>query len=429
MLRIRFASRLLPFAAASSLAAALVAACDPGHKHEFATTSTSGAGGSTGASVFATSSSSGMGGDVGIDGGPATSTGTSIGLDAGCAGTATKAEKLPLDIFIMLDQSGSMSAPVAIGGTRWDAVTAALTSFVQQTFLTDVSVGLQYFGLPPSKVCPPAIPCSSDSDCTPGCGGCNGADPANNVLGTCGAYNLGDDSCDAADYAVPDVEIAPLPGVGPAIVASMSAHFPSTGTPTSAALQGAIDHASAWATAHPQHVTIVILATDGFPSECDTTIAHLKAIAAAGANGTPKILTFTIGVGDGLFALNEIAEGGGTVQAYVVDNAQDTSHQFLAALDEIRGSALGCTFKIPVPQVGTPDYGAVNVQYTPSGGSPGLLPQVADEAHCPATGDAWHYDNPTNPSTIVLCKKTCTKVSNDGLAEIDVVLGCATIVK
>ena len=82
------------------------------------------------------------------------------------------------------------------------------------------------------------------------------------TLGVAGA--AGGDSCNAADYAKPDVEIADLtqPGVADALVKSIQSHKPETNTPTAPALQGAIDHAKAWAQQNPSHVVIALLATD-----------------------------------------------------------------------------------------------------------------------------------------------------------------------
>ncbi len=43
---------------------------------------------------------------------------------------------------------------------------------------------------------------------------------------------------------------------------------------------------------------------------------------------------------------------GGTGSAFIVDTSMNVSQQFLAALNKIRGAALGCQYKIPVPQGG-----------------------------------------------------------------------------
>jgi len=170
-----------------------------------------------------------------------------------------------------------------------------------------------------------------------------------------------------------------------------------------------------------------VLATDGDPTECDPSKAHINAIAAAGVSGTPKVLTFVVGVGASLSTLNGIAAAGGTTKAFIVDTNQNVNVQFLAALNAIRGAALGCQYEIPQPDGGMPDYGKVNVQYTPGGG--GMAEEISnyqDKAHCPASGDGWYYDDPAAPTQILLCPATCTKVSGDSTGEVDVVLGCKT---
>ncbi len=431
MSRTMLSSRILSFAAiglAAVLAGSTAASCSASRNSSGFTSSNNGGGGSgssqhsgTGANSGTSTNNGGNGGDVNFTtSGSGTQSTGSIGPDGGCAGTATKAQQLPLDIYIMLDQSGSMLDTVAGGGTKWDAVTAALKTFLQQPGLGGISVGIQYFGVPPGGGTQ-SCNCVVDSDCMPG-DFCD--------FGICFSCEIAGDSCDAADYAKPDVEIAALPGASSALVNSINAHSPNTSTPTSAALQGAVDHAKAWASSHPGDVVIDILATDGDPTECDIDLGNIDAIAAAGASGTPKVLTFVIGVGSSLGALNGIAAAGGTGQAFIVDTSQNVNMQFLAALNAIRGTALGCNYSIPVPQNGTPDFTAVNVQYTPGGGGmPEIIPQVADKAHCPSSGDAWYYDNALAPMQILLCDSTCNTLSKDSTGEVDVVLGCKTVVK
>jgi hypothetical protein len=338
-----------------------------------------------------------------------------------CAATGFKAEQVPLDMYIMFDQSGSMD-DTAGNTTKWKAITGALQTFMAQPGAVGIGVGIQYFPLSTGGgggVCPAS--CASDADCAP-------------CAGTCLPFfgciaGTADDSCNAADYAKPDVEIAPLPGVTNAILQSIQKHGPTGGTPTSAALQGAIGHAREWALAHPDHVVIDVLATDGDPSSCDTDLANINAIAANGANATPKILTYVIGVGQSLSALNGIAAAGGTGQAFLVDANQNASDQFLQAMNAIRGAALACAYLIPQPPAGQEiDYNAINVQYTPDGGMPIIIPQVKAPISCPADGLAWYYDNPAKPKQIILCSSSCDKISVDKKAKVDVLVGCATVV-
>jgi len=231
-------------------------------------------------------------------------------------------------------------------------------------------------------------------------------------------------------YATPEVPIAPLPGVESDIITSIASHNPGGNTPTSAALQGAVDYTTTWATANPDHVVIVVLATDGEPTSCDTNLNNINAIAAAGANGTPPILTFVIGVGSDLTTLNGIAAAGGTTEAFLVDTNQDVTQQFLDALNTIQGTALGCIYSIPQPDMGTPDYGKVNVEYTPGDGGPTqTIPKVTGPEDCPTDSYAWHYDDNNNPTQIVLCEFACSELSSDLMGQIDIVLGCASVIK
>ncbi len=174
----------------------------------------------------------------------------------------------------------------------------------------------------------------------------------------------------------------------------------------------------------------MILATDGDPEDCDTNIDHIKAIAAAGDSGTPKVPTFVIGVGPSLMALNGIAASGGTTAAYLVDTGGNVQQQFLDAMNNIRHAALGCTYTIPLPTDGSaPDFNQVNVVYHPGGGgATQTIPRVDGKASCPMSGNAWYYDDPAMPKTIILCDPTCGAIEADSMGEIDVQLGCSTVI-
>ena len=147
--------------------------------------------------------------------------GASAPLDAGmptCASSSYQGKVVPVDMFIMMDQSGSMSdtvtGPNGAKGAKWDFLKQAFATFVLDPRSAGLGVGIQFFPIP----------------------------------------DIDNSSCDAATYSVTNdpaepasgqgVPIAPLPGNAAAIVASLGAHTPGGQTPTVAALTGAIEYAT-----------------------------------------------------------------------------------------------------------------------------------------------------------------------------------------
>jgi hypothetical protein len=411
-------SILFRCALACGLAGAVIGACSATRDDS----DTSNGGG--GANLLTTSTANGGNGGSGGEGGILPS---GVGGAGGaCIGEEFLAEAIPLDIFIMLDQSNSMNEEASAGQTRWEMIEEAISDFVMQPGLDGLGLGINFFGQPESLVdgCY-LIPCTSDMDCTGGCGACLIAS------GVCSSpYNPDVDSCESADYAWAEVPIQPMPGVGPLITSAIGVHMPSTNTPTYPALEGAIQYAKAWQIAHPDHITVVAFATDGGPGTCDTDLMHINAVAAAGFSGAPSIQTFVIGVGPLLMALDGIAAAGGTTTAYHVDLDAMAADHFLDALNDIRGR-LPCIYLIPDPPSGMEvDFERVNVTYQPSDGSAEVtIPKVEDESSCPSSGFGWYYDDNDNPTNIILCDATCELVGDDLQAEVDIVLGCMTVVE
>lgn len=413
--------------------------------------------------------------DVAIEAPPREVGGAPLG-DAACAAQSQKAEQAPLDMYVILDSSGSMDGATATGATKWDAVKGALKSFLNDPRSAGIGVGLQYFplskpGVPSAcgadaecgtsgpclfysvcaktgtvcatnancarnDVCLPVGECSVSKDgCIPVGATCTGASK-----GTCtklDGFCLGQDSCEGAAYATPAVEVAALPGAANALVASLDAHVLSGATPTSAALGGAISHAQAIARTRPGHRGVVLLATDGVPDECPPYDAQgIASIAASGLASTTSIATFVIGVfapADAQAAhqtLDAIAAAGGTKQSFVISSGQDVGQAFLAALGSVRTSALSCEFKVPQAAAGQSlDYFKVNVQFTSGAGRIVTIGNVHDKAACDARQGGWYYDvDPATgmPQTISICDASCAPLQGDAAGRVDVLLGCKT---
>ncbi|HVW27501.1 MAG TPA: vWA domain-containing protein [Polyangiaceae bacterium] len=309
-----------------------------------------------------------------------------------CSAEVREAEQQPLDMLILMDGSGSMADMVS-GGRKWDLVVGALSTFANDPASAGIGVGLTYFGIP-------------------------------------AGYDAGDlfVSCDVSDYSTPAVAVKALPGNARGLESSLSAYTPVGGTPTLPALQGAVAYAHTWLAAHPTHRMVIVLATDGEPNDCNSTVDAVSAVASAAAAEKPPISTYVIGVGSSLSNLDQIAAAGGTDHAYIVDTSTSTTASFTAAMNAIRGeAALPCQFEIPAAQSGKSlDFGRVNVAVgTGADAGPGTLLQVPSASACDASG-GWYYDDPTSPAAIELCPTTCSTVMGDPTAMVSVLIGCKT---
>jgi hypothetical protein len=248
-----------------------------------------------------------------------------------------------------------------------------------------------------------------------------------------------------AEYATPAVPIGELPGNAEAFVDSLMAATTSGLTPTSPAIDGAIERAAAHAIQNPTRRSIVVLATDGLPTVCApvgvTTVGQaVQAVAetaARGVAGSPSIRTYVIGVFSpeeaiALENLDLMASAGGSERAFIVDPGADVTTQLLEALDEIRAGTLRCELQVPTaPEGQTLDYDRVNIELSVGNDIRTLL-YVRNPDGCADVELGWHYDvDPATggtPSAIQICENSCGEVQAQGSeATLEVRLGCATI--
>ena len=469
----------------------------------------------------------------------------------GCLAETRQAETIGLDMFVMLDLSGSMLDPlpapaqVANGATKWDAVRASLESFVQAPETSEIGIGLQYFpqsnagvsftctsnlecgaggactntlcvtngqlevggGAPPLQfvrvageqgtlcstdadcggsgescrtllgacVFPPgALPehpeahfanvseapqttfasarCATPEDCqgvphsrcevvglcslaavqcTPSVGCGPGAGECLPFPYTCSNYT----SCDLASYAQPAVAISRSPGRSPDVIASLRAQVPVGATPTGPALAGALAQARVWAEQHPDRQMVTVLATDGFPTVCEPLeIPAIAELARAASSGPVPVRTFVIGVfsaedldSDGRRRLDEIAGAGGSDRALVVNAAGNVTEEFLAALSQIRSTAVVCDFQLD--SSAQLDFDRVNLRVQDQAGTSRELVSVGDGSACGGE-QGWHYvrDSAGIPVQLSVCPATCDELRS-GRVSVDLQIGCATRIR
>ena len=327
-------------------------------------------GGASGAGAVGGASGNGVGGAAGNINvsGASGNAGNAGSGPRGCGGDRYKAEKRQLDIYVMFDDSGSMIP-------WWFGVTDAFIKFLNDPASAGIGVGIQYFG----------------------------------------------DNCDPNYYANPRVPIAPLPGNAMPIQASLP--LPFEGTATHPAMQGAVQHARAWANSHPDHKVVILLASDGLPNDCNSTLQNVSDVAREAVSGSPSIPTYVLGFGLDLTPLEQIAQAGGTQKAFIVD--PNSGAALSQAMNGIRGAALPCDYVLP--NGGRVDTKKVNIDFTPQGGSPTRLPNVGDASRCGTSG-GWYYDNPTAPTRAIVCPQSCGQFNADVGGQVDVVLGCDIVV-
>lgn len=327
-----------------------------------------------------------------------------------CGGTVFEPEQLPLDLYFLVDSSGSMAEPAAPGATKWDLMSAALIDFLGAQN-AEIAVGVGYF---PEQVQPTCTPGSPDCLCIP-------------VINVC--FSNAGGSCAAADYAAPAVPLS-LPPASAGAIASISARGLAGGTPTRAALEGTYEYLGTWAQQNPGRKLAAIVATDGEPNGClGNSPADVAQLAARALAGPSQIQTFIIGVGGSLSNLNQVAQAGGTSGAFLIDASQNLAQGFAEALESIRLAAGPCAFEIPLAtEQGPIDSGRVNVRFTPPGAAEAVVVAQTFDGSASSCGPdgGWYYDDPAAPTRIQLCRATCDATLT---ASVDVQFGCESIVQ
>ncbi|WP_437603252.1 vWA domain-containing protein [Sorangium sp. So ce590] len=348
---------------------------------------------------------SGEGGsfDIGGSPGPGSSGAGGGGAPAGggaCATRTAEASLQPVYLAFAFDVSGSMGKGDKKWhdkALKWDPVVAATQQFFADPGSEGLTASLTFF-------------------------------PAE------------DDRCTTGIYTTPDVPLTPLPS--PAFGAALDRIEPMAssdwrgGTPTAWVVRGTSAFIEAQRQQSPGKYAIVLV-TDGYPQGCDEASDTIDAVVDdARASLADSILTYVIGVEnppiegapDTLDDLHKIAAAGGTESAVLIDTGDpsQTTAAFKAAIDRIRGASVSCTMAIPLPPDGSSfDKEKVRVLYTSRSSA---TAELAYDQSC-ATEDAWRYDEPANPTQIVLCVDTCTTVQADAAAKLNVDFTCDRVIE
>lgn len=198
-----------------------------------------------------------------------------------------------LDMIVILDRSGSMV------GANWDGSVSGLSEYFHHPFSSGASVGLNFFGVEGAgNQCDPTL-----------------YDPLQNGLGE-------------------------IPGHAVILENALAGQSPGGATPTHPALNGSLLAATSRILAYPDHEVIVVLVTDGDPSECETNITQIAGLASSAFNAF-GVRTFVVGLpGANGDQLNQIASGGGTRRTFMLDDPSSLGSTLIRIMLEAVGLAI-----------------------------------------------------------------------------------------
>ncbi|HXI55290.1 MAG TPA: hypothetical protein VNO55_04495 [Polyangia bacterium] len=442
----------------------------------------------------------GGGGGSPTDGGGSSGTGgggagvdadgdTTAGDLASCAFRAVTAARVPLDLVLLVDASGSMGDPVSDGvQTKWQLAREALFRFVRDPGSAGLGLGLQFFpllgeGSPcttvadcnPAAGAPPWL-CQPQSACIvpdfaldrdPWCSIPDGVECGSGLcrpLGTCSSSGVGCGNvgaacaggvagdlctaqpktcqsaiivCEDARYQKLAVDVSDLPGAALPLIRLLSMRRPGGTTPMAEAVIGTLTNLRDRVAAMPGRHAAMIVATDGLPGGCSNQdIPSIADTLYTASQTAPRVPTYVIGVLDaadrdyGEQALGQLARAGNTRSPFILDPNQDLTQKLLGALDQIRNDALPCEYEIPADSAGAIDFGKVNVHFQGTAGQDDI-PYSGGAAQCDPARGGWYYDvdpSVATPRRILACDATCNRFKTDLGGKVELRFGCKTFV-
>jgi hypothetical protein len=351
----------------------------------FAPSGTGGAGASSGSGTpLGTGASNG----TGLVGGGAAQNGHAAVTGMNCAMVQQPLAKLPPDILIILDASGSMNNDISdtscgnngCGATsKWAQMIPAINMVVSQTQAT-VNWGLKFF---------------ADTDATCGVG--------NTVAVPIGANQAN--------------------MVATAIMGRTSANggvSNGSRTPTRLAENAGATYMRGLTDQNPR---FILLATDGLPncqpgnsdSAADDSAGAVMAVADAASMGVP---TFVVGVATGGMGtadatLSNMANAGGYPRSGspTYYNVSSTA-EFVSVLQTLVGMAASCTFTVPNPPNGDTDRAHI-----------GVIVDGKELSQDTNHANGWDYTS-TGMTAVQVYGSTCDAIMSGQAKSVEIVFKC-----
>jgi hypothetical protein len=323
---------------------------------------------------------------TGLVGGGAAQNGQGNVTGMNCREVMQPLAKLPPDILIVLDASGSMNDDPSntactngCGATsKWAQMTPAINQVVAATDMT-VNWGLKFF---------------ADTDATCGVG--------NNVAVQVGVNTAG--------------------AVQTAIAGRTSANGGVTNgsrTPTRLAETAGANYLRGLTDMNPR---FIVLATDGLPNcapgngdtAADDSAGAVMAVSDAAMNGIP---TFVVGIatGGGMAdtTLSNMANAGGYPRSGGPPSYYSVSSttEFVSVLQTLVGMAATCTFAVPEP---TGDTSREHIAVVVNG---------TELKRDPNHADGWDYTS-TGMTAVQIYGSTCNGIMGGSITDVKIVFKC-----
>lgn len=243
--------------------------------------------------------------------------------DASCGGMEFALQRIPPNVMLVLDRSGSMKQSIGNNSntSKWDDLKNAVAALVQG-YDSQMRLGASLF--------------SANQACAPG-----------------------------------NIDVALAPAAGQKVLDKLAAQGPDGDTPTATTLDTVINQGML---NDPTRGNFVVLATDGLPT-CDDV--DVKSRIAKLYAATPSVKTYVIGIGAATNTnpalLNAWADAGHTARAGATHYYQTNSPQDLkAAFDAIVGGIVSCDFQMmqaaPDPSLITVTENGTAVSPSPTNG-------------------------------------------------------------
>ncbi|MCH2107915.1 MAG: VWA domain-containing protein [Polyangiaceae bacterium] len=339
-----------------------------------------------------------------------------------CADINLNAEEIYLDMFLILDRSGSMEAPEAANsglgdcdlsaansGTRWCNAIHAIHGFFAS--YDSLNTGLAYGDF---------------------------------AFSPCAGFDM------SLEFAL--LKENDTNGHLAALEEALDSASPGSGTNT----QGAINTLIEQTTAHTplgKRKTVAVLVTDGVPylrpepveapwqnqacaSTATTVSAHLSELNQQLVDHyqSNQVPTFIIGM-DGVDAANleTLAQNAGSEShsEHCLGDASECTYYsvgdgdptvFADALRDIRQSVVGCEYSLPSSEIGLSDLSSLIVNYSPQEGTAQRQLVAANSEACDDPGEYWVDQSSGADPIVKLCPSLCE--ARTASASINMSLSC-----